>query len=127
MSAQPFRIKSVLALGLDPAVVDLSEFPELTPELVRAFIDSQLERLRSLGYEVDSCLVDLGETAEAVLTQHLASHRFDVVLIGAGLRAQNQLLLFERLLNLVHAKAPDAKICFNTTPADSAEAVQRWT
>jgi hypothetical protein len=36
------------------------------------------------------------------------------------------LLLFEKIVNLVHSLAPDAKICFNTTPADTAEAVQRW-
>jgi hypothetical protein len=119
--------KSVFALGLDPAFVDLSEFPEFTPELVRAFIDSQMERLRNLGYDLDTCLVDTGETAEDVVAQHLASKSFDVVLIGAGLRERDQLLLFERLLNLIHSQAPNAKICFNTTPADSAEAVQRWT
>jgi hypothetical protein len=47
-------------------------------------------------------------------------------MIGAGLRAPPQLLLFEKLLNLIHERAPRAKICFNTNPADSAEAVQRW-
>ena len=118
--------KSVLALGLDPALADFSQMPGLTPDLVRAFIDAQLERLRGLGYEVDSCLVDLGETAEAVTARHLQSRNYDCVLIGAGLRAPAQLLLFEKLLNLVHTYAPNAKICFNTTPADSAEAVQRW-
>lgn len=118
--------KNVLALGLDPAFADLSQMPGLTVDLIQTYIDSQLERLRGLGYEVESCLVDLGETAEAVLARHLAKRRFDCVLIGAGLRAPAQLLLFEKLLNLVHAQAPHAKICFNTTPADSAEAVQRW-
>jgi hypothetical protein len=34
--------------------------------------------------------------------------------------------LFETIINLVHALAPEARICFNTTPADTAEAVQRW-
>ena len=117
---------SVLALGLDPAFADFTEFPELTPDLIRAFIDSQLERLRGLGYEVVSCLVDLGDTAEAVTAQHLSLRKFDCVMIGAGLRAPPQLLLFEKLINLVHAQAPSAKICFNTTPADTIEAVQRW-
>jgi hypothetical protein len=118
--------KHVLALGLDPIFVDLSEFPQFTPEVVRAFIDSQLQRLRALGYEVESCFVDLGDTAEAVATRHLESRKFDCVLIGAGLRTPEQLLLFERLVNLVHAKAPHAKLCFNSSPADTAEAVQRW-
>lgn len=118
--------KRVLALGLDPTFADFSAFPELTPDRIRAFIDSQLERLRGLGYEVESCLVDLGETAEAVTARHLNLRTFDCVMIGAGLRAPPQLLLFEKLINLVHARAPGAKICFNTTPADTAEAVQRW-
>lgn len=119
-------MQTVLALGLDPAFVELPDNPELTPEIVRAFIEMQLERLRGLGYVVQSCLVDLGETAEAVTANHLRAQSFDCVLIGAGLRAPDKLLLFEKLINVVHAEAPGAKLCFNTTPADSAEAVQRW-
>ena len=118
--------KSVLALGLDPAVADFTEFPHLTPELIRAFIESELERVRSLGYRVDGCLVDLGETGEAVAARHLDARRFDCVVIGAGLRAPRHLLLFEKLVNLVHERAPHARICFNSSPADTAEAVQRW-
>ena len=118
--------KSVLALGLDPTFVDFSALPNLTPDLVRAFIDSQLERVRQNGYEVVSCLVDLGETAEAVTAKQLDSKSFDCVMIGAGLRDPKYLLLFERLLNLVHTKAPGAQVCFNTKPADTLEAIQRW-
>lgn len=117
---------SVLALGLDPSFVDPKAMGGLSPELVRGFIEAQLERIRGLGYEVTGCLVDLGNTAEAVLRSQLSKRSFDCVLIGAGLRAPEQLLLFEKLLNVVHAEAPGAKICFNNTPADSAEAVQRW-
>lgn len=115
----------VLALGLDPVHADFTAMPGLTPELVRGFIDAQLERVRALGHEVEDCLVDAGATAEAVLKQALAGRSYDCVLIGAGLRAPERLVLFEALLNLVHVHAPGARICFNTTPADSAEAVQR--
>ena len=118
--------KRVLALGLDPTFSDLGDMPQLTPEMIRAYIDSQLARVRDLGYEVESCLVDSGETAEAVVSRHLRSGNFDCVMIGAGLRAASQLLHFERLINLVHVQAPGAKLCFNTTPADTAQAVQRW-
>ncbi len=117
---------NVLALGLDPRFADYSQMPGLNAEVVQQFIDQQLDRLRALGYFVDSCLVDLGETAEKVAKLHLDSRNFDCVLIGAGLRAPEHLLLFEKLLNLVHARAPTAKICFNSKPGDSAEAVQRW-
>lgn len=118
--------KSVLALGLDPVFADLKAFPGISAEQINAFIDVQLERLRQLGYDVDKCLVDLGDTAEAVVAQHLSSRSFDCVMIGAGLRAPECLLLFEKLLNLVHARAPQARICFNATAADTVQAVQRW-
>jgi len=120
------RMPSVLAIGFDPAVVDLKDAPGISPEMVRSFIESQLERVRSLGYNVESCLVDRGETAEATVADHLNRQDFDCIMFGAGLRAGPDLLLFVRLLNLAHEKAPRAKLCFNTTPADTAEAVQRW-
>jgi hypothetical protein len=60
--------------------------------LIRNYIDAQIERLRALGYDVDSCLVDLGETAEAVAAEALRSKHFDCVVIGAGLREPPQRL-----------------------------------
>ena len=119
--------KSVLAIGLDPSLADFSAFPGLTPELVRSFIDTQIVKLRVEGYDVESCLIDLGETAEAIAKAALVSKPPDCVVIGAGLREPpERLLLFEKILNLVRVHAPHAAICFNTTPADTVEAVQRW-
>ena len=99
--------------------------PGLMPELVRTYLDSQVQRIRALGYDVDSCYVDSGATAEAVLKDTLSKREYDCVMIGAGLRTSDRLILFEKLLNIVHRHAPSARICFNTTPADSAEAVHR--
>jgi hypothetical protein len=31
-----------------------------------------------------------------------------------------------QLFNVVHQNAPKAKLCFNTKPSDTAEAIQRW-
>jgi hypothetical protein len=119
--------KTVLAIGIDPALVDFSAFPGLTPELVRNSIETQIVKLRAHGYDAESCLIDLGETAEVVAKAALASRPLDCVVIGAGLRAPpERLLLFEKILNLVHVHAPHAAICFNTTPSDTVEAVQRW-
>jgi hypothetical protein len=119
--------KTVLAIGIEPSFVDLGAFPQLTPELVNRFIEAQIERLRALGYDAESCLIDLGETAEVVTTAALRSKCPDCVIIGAGLREPTERLpLFEKIVNLVLIHAPHARICFNTTPADTAEAVQRW-
>lgn len=119
--------KHVLAIGVDPLFADLSAFPDFTPELIRAFIDEQIDRLRSLGCIVDSCLVDLGATAEQVVETRLRSGSYDCIVLGAGLREPPELLLlFEKILNLVHRLAPESRIAFNTTPADTAEAALRW-
>jgi hypothetical protein len=119
--------KKVLAIGLDPAFADFTAIPQFTPGMFRSYIDAQLDRLRDTGFDVVSCLIDTGETAEAVLASALKSSRFDCVVIGAGLRLPPERLpLFEKVLNLVHALAPAARICFNTTPADTTEAVRRW-
>jgi hypothetical protein len=118
--------KSVLAIGIDPAFADLSAFPTFTPELVRAYINEQIGRIRSLGYVADGCLVDLGDTAERVVETALQTRAYDCVVLGAGLREPPELLLlFEKIVNLVHRHAPASRIAFNTTPADTAEAAQR--
>jgi DNA-binding LacI/PurR family transcriptional regulator len=119
--------KAVLAIGIDPDLVDFSAHPQLSAELVRDYIDAELNRLRQQGYEVVLCLTDLGETAEHVTTAALNSKNFDCVVIGAGLREPpERLLLFEKIINLIHRRAPNASICFNSNPADTAEAVRRW-
>ena len=65
-------------------------------------------------------------TAESAVEAALRAKSYACVVIGAGLREPPEhLLLFEKVLNLVHRLAPDAAIAFNSTPADTAEAVQR--
>lgn len=118
--------RKVLAIGLDPAFADPAGLSQFTPEMVRSFIDAQLDRTREAGYDVVSCLVDRGETAEAAVTRAHQSDRFDCAVIGAGLRLPPEhLLLFERIINLVPRLAPDARIVFNRNPTDTLAAVQR--
>jgi hypothetical protein len=62
-----------------------------------------------------------------VLRSALNQNEFDCVLVGAGVRTvPTHFLLFEKIINTIHAHAPGAKICFNTKPSDTAEAVNRW-
>jgi len=44
--------KRVLALGLDPEYVNPDQLQGLSPELVRSYIDTQLERVWAMGYEL---------------------------------------------------------------------------
>jgi hypothetical protein len=124
--------KRILMVGIDPAVIDFStpffqEKPWLNAEVINAALARDAAALAGHGLEADLCKLDMGETADAVLAAALAAQRYDVVMIGAGLRADPQHhLLFERAINRIHRDAPDARIAFSTRPDDTAEAVLRW-
>jgi hypothetical protein len=124
------EMKSVLVVGLDPTLIDFSGpgyAPGMNAEKVFAGLKSSEDGLTRLGYSVQTCLTDFGETAETVLREQLRLKRFDCVLIGAGIRTNpDNFLLFEKLVNVVHELAPQAKMCFNQLPADTGESVQRW-
>jgi hypothetical protein len=121
------REKKVLMIGLDPKVVDYAHLPvKLDESTLRNALTEDEKRLRELGYDARWLLIDRGETAEAVVSAEL-TQTFDCILIGAGIRTIPPLfLLFEKLVNVVHEKAPHARICFNTVPEDTAVSVQRW-
>ena len=120
----------VLLVGLEPEIVDYSKspVPGLTAAKVRAAVEADSAKLRSLGYGVKSLYVDDGKTAEVELANALATGGYDCIMVGAGLRiVPPYFLLFEKLINVIHQHAPaSTKLCFNKNPADTADAVQRW-
>lgn len=124
--------KAVLSIGIDPELIDFSlpeyaSIPGLSAEMILNGHQAEQKRFADQNIELDTLLIDLGETAEQVVQAALQKQTYDVVLFGAGLRTMpSNFLLFEKLLNLFHAAAPGAKICFNTRPTDSFDAVQRW-
>ena len=122
--------KSVLLIGLDPTLIDFTQPgypPGMDATKVLAGLKASEDELTRLGYSVQMCMTDFGETAEAVVERRLEQERFDCVMIGAGVRTNpNNFILFEKLINVVHEHAADAKICFNTLPSDTAGAVKRW-
>lgn len=120
-------MKNVLLIGLDPRGVDFTNVPEMNEQKLSAALKAEEERLNGLGYQTEWCLIDPGETAEALILERLGTKKFDCILIGAGVRTMPaHFLLFEKVINLVHSHAPQARLCFNTKPDDSVEAVQRW-
>ncbi len=119
--------KKVLLIGLDPAVVNYDRWPGLTAEKLEAGLRRDEAALNDSGYDAQICFIDHGETAEATVKARLAEGGIGCVLIGAGVRTDTEeFLLFEKLVNVVHEHAPGAKICFNTGPSDSVDAVRRW-
>jgi len=124
--------KSILIIGLQPTLIDFSDpdyaaYPGMDAAKVLAGLKASEASLTDCGYDVQMCLTDFGATAEAVVQDQLEQKRFDCILIGAGLRTiAGNFILFEKLVNVVHKHAPQAKLCFNTKPTDTTEAVQRW-
>ena len=120
----------VLIVGLEPSLIDFSD-PAYArgrnAAAVRAGLEVDEAQLKALGYHAELCLIDFGKTAEKVLRQRLGQTSFDCILIGAGVRlAPQNTRLFEKLVNIARTEAPQAKLCFNTEPTDTAEAIRRW-
>jgi hypothetical protein len=81
------------------------------------------------GVGVESCLfgLDGSDDIETVVAEALERRPWEVVVIGGGIRKpEDQLDLFERIVNLVRRRAPDAAIAFNSTPGDTFDAAARW-
>jgi hypothetical protein len=119
--------KNVLLVGWNPDVVDYRKWPELTPEKLRAGLEGDRDKMNTLGYDAKLGLITDAVSASDNLITFLGEKEYDCVLIGAGVRTvDDYIILFEKLVNIVHQHAPQAKICFNTGPSDSLDAVKRW-
>ena len=121
--------QAVLMVGEDPSKVDFSDpsiGPGMSADKVMAGLNGSVDELKASGIDAELCLVDLGQTAEAVLSERLRARRYDCVVVGAGLRVvPRHALLFETLINVLHREAGGARIAFNDKPDNSAEAARR--
>ncbi len=119
--------KKVLMIGWHPTVVDYSKYPGLTADKLEVALRADEKKLNDLGYDASIGFIFNGETATDQVIRRLKETAFDVVLIGAGVRKDDDhFLVFEKLVNVVHEYAPQARIAFNTGPTDSDTAIQRW-
>lgn len=117
----------VLMVGWHPSVVDYSKYPGLTAERLEGALRADQTSLNEQGYDVSIGFIYTGDDATDQLARTLQEKSFDVVLIGAGVRRDDDhFLVFEKLVNVVHEHAPAARIAFNTGPTDSEAAVRRW-
>jgi hypothetical protein len=120
----------VMFVGQEPETVDYSD-PAIPPgfnaEKISAGIAIAAAQITERGWQADLCMIPPDDTAGPMLEKQLASAVYDCVVIGGGLRLPpKSLLLFERIINVVHKAAPNAAIAFNTRPEDTAEAAARW-
>lgn len=121
--------KRILIIGEDPATVDFSAPgipPGMSAQRVIAGLEASRDRLEADGHSAEILLTEPDATMPAQLRRALAI-RYDVIVIGAGLRTVPAMTeKFEALINIVHTDAPGARLAFNTNPADSHSAANRW-
>ena len=118
----------VILIGLRADCVDYEKWPKLSEEKLELAFAAVLKELASAGYEASWCRTDQGETAKEVVAKRLQETQPDIIIVGAGVRTDPDLLeLFEVIINLIHQHAPKAKIAFNTLPYDTVDAVRRWS
>ena len=83
--------------------------------------------LRQAGFEVVNVLIRNGDTPEDVVGRAVEQGPFDALLIGAGVRlVADNTLLFEGLVNLLHAAYPNARFVFNQAAVTSPDDINRW-
>jgi hypothetical protein len=122
--------QSVLIIGEDPDFIDFSAQgvpPKMDARKVMEGLNGSRDRLKGLGHEARILLTRDAATVDAQVSEALRESRYDVIVIGAGLRTLPPMAeQFERLINVLREKAPQAKLAFNSQPADSDAAALRW-
>ena len=114
----------VLVIGLDPYRVP----GPWNPKPVADAIEIGMTALADRGFNAEACLVGLdgSDDVEARVTVALQARPWDCVVVGGGIREpEEQLELFESIINLICRHAPQAAIAFNHTPHDLADAAAR--
>ncbi|MFO1079994.1 MAG: hypothetical protein U1E23_05120 [Reyranellaceae bacterium] len=123
--------KRVVMVGLHPDVVDYGDpayaaFPGLDAKVLAAALEKDRKALVDAGYDAVWSLWEKKPDSLAVFVRALKAHAPEAVMIGAGVRLNPALTeLFETLVNAVKEHAPQARLCFNSGPYDSAAAVRR--
>lgn len=124
------RDTKVLFIGLHPSALDYSRLPdELDEAALAARIEAGNDAAREAGVDGVVWLIDdtSPDRAEATVRQHLQEHTFGLAMLGGGVRMLPEYtLLFERLVNALTEAAPEIRLCFNTTPENTVDALRRW-
>ena len=114
----------VLVIGLDPYRVP----GPWNSKPVADAIEIGMTAVADRGFHAEACLVGLdgSDDVEARVIVALQARSWDCVVVGGGIRhPEEQLELFESIINLIRRHAPQAAIAFNHTPHDLADSAAR--
>lgn len=116
------RTPRVLVIGLDPFRVP----GPWDPQPVADAIEHGRARFCEHGLAAQFCLVGLdgSEDVSAVIAAALGARPWECVVIGGGIRHDDE--LFEQVINLTRVHAPSAAIALSATPSETYDAAARW-
>lgn len=124
------KAKKVLIIGMDPRTIDFTspEIPKgLNVEIIEKGTQATLDKLKSLGYDAETFLIETGSNDLRNLKTQIVNEKYDGIVVGNGIRGlASNFILFEQIINVVHENAPQSKIIFNSLPTNTDEAVKRW-
>lgn len=119
----------MISIGLHPRALDYSTLPDGVDE---ASLTARIERgnaaLREAGFDVVLCQVDTApDAAEEQVRTQLRRAQFGLAMVGGGIRMiPEHTELFERIVNVLHEVTPRIRLCFNTAPDNTVDALRRW-
>lgn len=106
--------------------------PEDVKEKLRISLDKLNTDMPAAGYDYQGFFCGpegfepTSESTVSPIANVLQKKKWDVVVIGFGVRGKPELTLyFERLVNAVREYAPQAKLGFNTLPENTLDAAKR--
>jgi hypothetical protein len=119
----------VISIGLHPRVLDYSTMPDGVDEAsLTARIDRGNAALLQAGFDVVLCQVETApDAAEAQIRTQLQRAQCGLAMVGGGIRMiPEHTELFERIVNVLHEASPGIRLCFNTAPDNTIDALRRW-
>ena len=94
---------------------------------VTAGLNGSVARLQAAGHEAELLLTRDAASVETQVSRAVQGRKYDVIVIGAGLRTLPSMVeQFELLMNVVREKSPRSKLAFNSGPDNSDSAALRW-
>ncbi|WP_435592253.1 hypothetical protein [Nocardia sp. bgisy118] len=118
----------ILSIGLHPSQLDYRKHAGLDEAELTARVEAGTAALRDSGLDVVSCSVPADpDAAEDLVKSRLGEATYGLAMIGGGVRMlPEQTLLFERIVNVLTESAPGIRLCFNTSPETTVDALLRW-
>jgi len=125
--------RRVLGIGLDPHTIDFdSDFfrgKPLNADVIAGGIKAEEAHIRAMGHDFEWLLIDArggAKAASAAARGALTARPVEVVVIGGGVRLDPaQTPVLEALVKAVIEAGPGARVAFNTSPTDTAAAIDR--